>query len=511
MLKSSLLVTILTFVSSIISFTNQILIAYFFGASQNVDAYLIGISAPVFITAAFGASLNYSLVPKLVKLKTENLYKHSYGELFLYLSLFSFAISLLGIVITEGAIKYFITSIPAQTEREVLEIARIAWLYCAVGIMNTFYSSVFVVNKRYLIPAILTMIPFLLISLFILVFKSFYGLIIACYAMLVGNVTVFLISYFLLKGELVFSSFRLLLMGKIEYYFSNSMYYVLAVTCFTIYPIIDSYFGSKLGEANVSYLGYSQRIIVGLGNLIIAGPSIILGLYFAELSNSDQKLELSAAFEKVVKIIVIFGLFFFIIINSSAEVIVKIIFERGSFTYNDTAKLAEILPYMSIGMIFMLCMVVTMRMLFAIDYVKMAASLGLTTPLLYFFCNFYLINNFGLLGVAQSYIISWAFTLLLSIAFLSKKEFIQFNFRDFLVFFVKLTISALITMFSYSFIFRIGSGIIANESFYGNVFNVLVSTLLAIIVYSVFMKQVFKITELDFIFIKLKSIIAHAK
>ena len=146
MFKSSLLVTILTFASSVISFTNQILIAYFFGASQNVDAYLIGISAPVFVTAAIGASLNYSLVPKLVKLKSENLYKHSYGELFLYLSFFSVAISLLGIVITEVAIKYFITSISAQIGHEVLEIARIAWLYCAVGIINIFYFSVFVVR-----------------------------------------------------------------------------------------------------------------------------------------------------------------------------------------------------------------------------------------------------------------------------------------------------------------------------------------------------------------------------
>lgn len=51
LVRSSIIVSVISLLVSVISFFSQILIANYFGASGNMDTYLIGSSIPLFISA----------------------------------------------------------------------------------------------------------------------------------------------------------------------------------------------------------------------------------------------------------------------------------------------------------------------------------------------------------------------------------------------------------------------------------------------------------------------------
>src|SRR5436189_3542842 len=70
MLRSSVLVSLLAGAVSVFSFVNQLVIARTFGATSQMDAYLIGISVPYLVIALMAGVLAYSVVPMQVRRKT---------------------------------------------------------------------------------------------------------------------------------------------------------------------------------------------------------------------------------------------------------------------------------------------------------------------------------------------------------------------------------------------------------------------------------------------------------
>ena len=102
MVRKSILITLLSFLVTILSFTNQLVIAYYFGANIEMDTYIYATNLPFLLSAIITSSLGYSLTPYLIKQKImmNSNYSSFLGNLLQKLSfyvviIFSILISLL--------------------------------------------------------------------------------------------------------------------------------------------------------------------------------------------------------------------------------------------------------------------------------------------------------------------------------------------------------------------------------------------------------------------------------
>ena len=72
MIKSTIQVTLFSLLGIAINFLIQLLLAYYFGATQERDAYFAALTIPTYIAVIFTGSIGMMLLPYLVKYQTEH-------------------------------------------------------------------------------------------------------------------------------------------------------------------------------------------------------------------------------------------------------------------------------------------------------------------------------------------------------------------------------------------------------------------------------------------------------
>ena len=71
MLRSTVLLSLITLISYLISLVTQLSIAYFFGTSKELDIFILSSSVPTLIGGVISSALSFSLIPYLIKKKEQ--------------------------------------------------------------------------------------------------------------------------------------------------------------------------------------------------------------------------------------------------------------------------------------------------------------------------------------------------------------------------------------------------------------------------------------------------------
>jgi putative peptidoglycan lipid II flippase len=158
--------------------------------------------------------------------------------------------------------------------------------------------------------------------------------------------------------------------------------------------------------------------------------------------------------------------------------VITLLFQRGAFEIKDSVNVANILPYMLIGMVFMLCVVMLFRAFFTRNFKNEVVMLGLLSTLFYFTFSGIGSNYLGIKGIAISYIITWVLIFIISIHLIFKgNSHYILNYNNFLF-----LIKHLITLFIVSLVVY-STRSIFNEIKYESIFfkNLIITTLIGII------------------------------
>ena len=170
---------------------------------------------------------------------------------------------------------------------------------------------------------------------------------------------------------------------SINIFYKNLRYAIIAMLCFSVFQFIDSFWVPKIGESAMSYVGYSQRLVIAIGSLVITGPSIVL---IPRLTEKFKSKDYKGYFEDsslVIRMVIILSIFLLIFYNSS-ENIISILFERGQFDEISTSGVNVVFSLFLFGMIFMLTSVITLRILFTKEIDYSIAGIGMLTAISYF-------------------------------------------------------------------------------------------------------------------------------
>ena len=420
--KSSIGVSIISLLVSIVSFCSQLLIANYFGASEYMDIYLAGTSLPLLVAALITSGLSYSLTPHLIKAKVDykTIYQNYLGAM---ISLFAkYCILLFSIIgiINILLFKFIYNAFSNDFYVLGITVCAITWVTSFFSVLLGFMNSIINAEKIFELPIILSFLPYTFIIIFSIIFHSTFGILSISFGLLIGTILSILVAVYKLRDQISFRIINKEHISSIKTFFSFLPSVSFAMLCFSIYQSIDSYWAPKLGVSNLSYLGYCQRILVAVGSLVIVGPSTVLIPRLTEAISDGRVKDFLSDIKILLKVIISLSSLVVLIASLLAEHIIIILFERGQFTRQNTIGIASILPYMLIGMSFMLCVVMLFRAFFSIGFNRKVILIGISSSLIYFILSGIGVQLWGLIGIASAYLTTWLIVFILSVAHIFK-------------------------------------------------------------------------------------------
>jgi putative peptidoglycan lipid II flippase len=415
MVRSSVLVSLLAGAVSAFSFVNQLVIARTFGATPEMDAYLIGISVPTLVLGLMAGVLAYSVVPMQVRRKT--LDPEGYPE-FAGLVLFAFAalaltFSLVGYLITPAIVRTTAPQLDGELFLQAVAIARISWMTVGLSILFGYLVAIQNAAKRFLMPALAIWFPYAGMMTMTLLFSPQLRATALAWGMLIGYIVALPALYVGAASELKFSVDLLRRWKDLGPIFGRMPFGMASALCFTVFGTIDAIVAARLESGSVSYLGYAQRLLIAVGNLVLLGPWTVVPPYLAEQFAAGRHDKFREVLSRALAITIFIASPLALILGSLRIPAIELLFERGAFSHRATLGVAGILPGMLVGMLAMICVTLLIKAMHAKDDVNGAAIVGVTGAILYFILGSSLSRALGISGIVGAYALTWWLLLVL--------------------------------------------------------------------------------------------------
>ena len=446
MKKTALALMIITILSKFIGFFREIVLAYYYGASNISDVYLIADTIPNVIFGFIGAGIATTYIPVYSsalendgKLRSDEFTSNFLNLIFFILTL------VVGLVIIFAP--YVVLAFASGFTDEVLKLAvefvRISVFAVYFNGCIHIFKSYLEVNGSFKIPASKGFISNIFVISFIAL-SSKYGVKILPYGILLGMISqaVFLIPFAAREGYK--HKFVINLKDK---YLRKMIFLALPVILGTsvnkINTLVDRTLASRIAIGGISALNYAHRLEGFITGIFVVSITTVmypaLSKKFAENNIKDFK-------EYIIKSISAVNLF---VVPAAvgavifSEPIVKLLFGRGAFNEEAVILTSGALLYYSIGLVSIGLRDVLSRGFFAMQDTKTPVKNSALGVILNIILNIILSRYMGLKGLALATSISATFTTILMFITLRRKIG-MFGMKKALKSFVKISLSSAI-------------------------------------------------------------------
>lgn len=415
-LKSSFSIGILTFISRVLGFSRDILLAYFLGATMMLDAFIIAFKLPNLFRRVYAEGvLAQALIPKINKNQKDNdiLLAEVLGSLgsllvcsVLILMIFSpMAVMLLAPGFIHQAAKLQLAS----------QLLRMTAPYLGFIVLTGIYAAFLNANKRFALPAALPIILNLVLIIILLTMGKRQALV-YWLAMSVSIVGIIQLSFAAMATyqNISWQWPRLAwYKPKIRQIAIGLLPTIIAVSVVYIGFFIDTLFASTLPTGSISWLYYSERLIILPISLIGAAVATTL---LPHLSHATKQQSSPIA------VVLLLGLPAAIGLVMLARPIVSTLYYHGAFTRVDLAMTWACLRAFAFGVPAFIAVKIIATYYFAeheIKYPFICASIAIFVNIL---LNVILIKTFAAPGLALATTIAgWLNVILLGGHYFCKK------------------------------------------------------------------------------------------
>jgi putative peptidoglycan lipid II flippase len=190
---------------------------------------------------------------------------------------------------------------------------------------------------------------------------------------------------------------------------------ILANCAFSGLAPVEALLAPRFGPGALSYLGYAQRLIIAMGTVVVAGPSVLLVPEVAEAWLAKDARRVRALAFRTLAAVSLIAALMALTFGLLRVPVITLLLERGAFDAATTRGVAAALPWMLAGSVPMLGAQVAFRVLYGQNQHVIPAIVGLLVPGMYWVEGFFLSHALGLQGICLAYALSWwlAFALLL--------------------------------------------------------------------------------------------------
>lgn len=335
MLRSTQIVTIMSFLTLAVGFVRTAIIAYFLGVSSTVDAYNISLIAPSLFCTIFIGLLQSSFIGQysLYTGVGENEQAAAYRtRSLIFVVITSFLAALLCAIFPREIIN---SLIPAdQTELISLSIQslRITSINILLLSVADFIGLILNCHRKFFWPTAASLINALASSVSIYMWKE-PDIIALASTLIIGSLCQFLFIYTIFTANH--------LRYRLRYVSSSNVVRRTMISALPVLPalamansagaIIQVHM-ADVGEGAVSVFGYASRLHAAVSQFLVVGLSTVLLPHVADLLSRNEHDKVNSLYRRLVKICVLLTLAISLGIALLGQDTVSILLGRGKFS-----------------------------------------------------------------------------------------------------------------------------------------------------------------------------------
>ncbi|TCS73722.1 murein biosynthesis integral membrane protein MurJ [Effusibacillus lacus] len=419
MFDTSLVVGILTVGIKIALFIKELVIAYHFGTSDVLDAYLIAYTIPAFAVNLIAGSFNAALIPTYIQVQeSEN--RAEVQKLFSNVVVLSFLLLVFVTLVLGISAPYILSIIGSGFTREKLALTQNIFYFLlptiAITGVTTIWAAVLNASERFVLSSLVPILTPLVTVAIIIFFGSEWGIYTLALGTIVGSLFEVMFLGFGLKQQ------RLSLRPK--WYGTNTatkqvitQYLPMIAGAFLMGStgIIDQSMATMLNSGSVSVLNYGNKIVAAILSTCSTVISIVVLPYFSKMVASNNWTGIKSTLMLYAKIVIGISIPLTIILIYFSDSLVELLYERGAFTNEDTRMVANVQAMYFLQIPFYILGIVMVRLISAFKANQILMKGAIISLILNIVFNYLFMNWMGIAGIALStsvvYLVSFIYLL----------------------------------------------------------------------------------------------------
>jgi len=416
-MSAAAIVGLFTILSQVGGFAKELTVAAWFGTGDALDAFLIALLVPTFIVNVLAGSLSASFLPTFIRVYRRRGLAGAQKVLTGVITGFLFFGLILSVILIVFTPLYLL-ALWFGFSPEIFQLAQII-LYALVPIillkgLSTICAGVLNALENFALAAILPIIGPLSAIFFILTVGASLGI----YALVIGTILGFGLESFFIGRAIIKRKFSLrphlirldsdqrIVIGQFLPMVAGSI--IMGST-----EIVDKGMAAALSPGSVAALSYGNKIIAAVMTLATTAIGTAVLPYFTRMVAEKDWENIRGTLKFYLSIIFAIGIPAAILIYVFSDSIVNIIFQRGSFTPENTAIVSPVQAYFAFQIPFYVAGIVVVRLISSLraNHILMwGAAINLVINIGF---NILFIHYLGLKGIALStsfvYLISFLF------------------------------------------------------------------------------------------------------
>ncbi len=354
MAKTTTILMVITLISKVFGFVRETVIARYFGAGMETDAYFMALSIPNLIFASIGASISTTFIPLYTQLLTSDgrsTANRFANNLLNIISIICCFLLILGIIFSPNLVNLLAPGFSDEIYDLTVDITRILFIGAIFSMVSSVLTGILQSNERFLGPALVGFPYNIAIIIGCILFAKNYGIYALTIATLIGTMGQALIQVFFVKGKY---SYETVLDFK-DPYVKKLAILIIPVLMGTaigqINTIVDKALASSLVQGSISSINYSNRLIGFVQGIFIGSVTTVVYPFFSQLCAKENYRELNQYISGSINIFTMIMIPITIITLIYSKEIVSIVFERGEFSKESVNLTAYALKFLSLGLL----------------------------------------------------------------------------------------------------------------------------------------------------------------
>ncbi|MBE9167999.1 polysaccharide biosynthesis C-terminal domain-containing protein [Pleurocapsales cyanobacterium LEGE 06147] len=417
------IVGLLTASIKVVTVAKELIVAWRFGTGDELDAFLIALVVPSLIINVVAGSFNVALIPTYVRVREQQGIKAS-QRLLSGVMVWSLGLLVITTIAMMAAAPLYLPLIASGFDPQKLNLTlHLLWAIAPIVLLSgilSIWSAVLNAGERFALAAVS---PIVTPAITILLLFGFRAL--GIFALAAGLVCGSIVEMFILGLALYRQNIPL---RPKWYKFDANLRQVAGqyapimtgafLMCST--NLVDQSMAAMLMPGSVAALGYANRVIFLPLTLSTTALGTAVIPYFSKMVAREDWLNVRHTLMGYLKLIFALTITLTIFFILGSELIVKLLFQRGSFTASDTQLVAQIINFYALQIPFYVSSIFVVRLInsLGINYL-LAWGSGLNL-IFNIIGNYVFMIYFGVKGIALSTSFVYLFSFSFLFFFLSK-------------------------------------------------------------------------------------------
>ncbi|MFZ7121511.1 MAG: murein biosynthesis integral membrane protein MurJ [Eubacteriaceae bacterium] len=449
MKRTAFVIVVITLLSKILGLVRDVTLAYYYGASNVSDAYLISLTIPGIIFTFIGVGLSTSFIPIYSNILNDGDQKSAHrfmSNTINFLLLICTIIAFICILFAKPSVKLFASGFKGETLEMAVGFTRISIFGIYFSGLINIYSSYLNVNNKFVVPTIMG-IPFnLTIMLSIVLSINVNTMMLS-----IGNVLAVAFQFLFLLLFVRKEGYRYkILLDKNDKYLRKmirlSLPVILGVSVNQINTLVDRTIASNIVLGGISALNYADKLNLFINGVFVMPIAIVMYPMISKMAAEKNFEGLKKSIFEVINVISLLVIPITIGAIIFSKQFICILFGRGAFDNTAIKITADALFFYSIGMIGVGFREVLSRVFYSLQDTKTPMVNAGISMLLNIVLNIILSKYLGIGGLAFATSLSAIFCSFLLFISLRKKIG-AFGIKNISITFLKICCASLIMGF----------------------------------------------------------------